>query len=80
MLAELCNIPKEAFQECFQNRKKCWKQYIKSAVEYSQVDNAQMLQSKLENDLLKLFIIFMDRPHKCCNSILSHHHILPNSF
>jgi hypothetical protein len=28
LLAQLSSIPKEAFQECFQNWKKCWKRCI----------------------------------------------------
>jgi len=41
LLAELCNVPNEAFQECFQNRKKFWEQCIKSGGEYFKGDKAQ---------------------------------------
>jgi len=41
LMAELCSIPKEAFQECFQNWKKHWEQCIKSGAEYSEGDKAQ---------------------------------------
>jgi hypothetical protein len=44
-LAELCSTPKQAFQECFQNWKKCWQQCLKSGGEYFEGDKAQQLQS-----------------------------------
>ena len=41
LLAELHSLSNEAFQECFQNRKKYWKQCIKSGEEYFKRDKAQ---------------------------------------
>ena len=63
LLAELCCIPMQACQECFQNWKKCSEQYIKSGGEYFEGDKAQWLQIKWANILFKLFRIIMDRPH-----------------
>jgi len=40
-LAQLSCIPKEAFHECFQNWKKCWKQCIRTGREYFERDKAQ---------------------------------------
>jgi len=41
LLAELCIGPNEAFQECFQNRRKFWEHCIKSGREYFIGDKAQ---------------------------------------
>ena len=41
LLAEIRSIPKEAFQECFQNWKKHWEQCIKSGGENFKGDKAQ---------------------------------------
>jgi hypothetical protein len=41
LLAELCSIPKEAFQEHFQNWKKHWEKCIKSGREFFKGDKAQ---------------------------------------
>jgi hypothetical protein len=41
LLAELHSVSNEAFQECFQNRKKFWEQCIKSGEEYFKRDKAQ---------------------------------------
>jgi len=62
LLAELCSIPKEAFQVWFQNWKKRWERSITSREGYNEGDKAQLLQSTWGNDLFKLFRIFMDRP------------------
>ena len=40
-LAELHRIPKEAYQECFQNWKRCWEHFIKSGGEYLKGDRDQ---------------------------------------
>jgi hypothetical protein len=41
LLAEICSIPKEELQECFQYWRKCWEQCIKSGGEYFEGDKAQ---------------------------------------
>jgi hypothetical protein len=41
LLAELYIVPKEVFQECFQNWKKHWEGCIKSGGEYFNSDKAQ---------------------------------------
>jgi hypothetical protein len=41
LLAELHSIPRQAFQEYFQNWNKCWEWCIQSGEEYFQWDNAQ---------------------------------------
>jgi hypothetical protein len=43
-LTELRSIPKQAFQECFQNWKKRWERCIKRGGEYFEGDRAQQLQ------------------------------------
>jgi len=43
-MADLCSVPKEAFQAYFQNCKKHWEQCIKSGGECFKGDRAQQLQ------------------------------------
>lgn len=41
LLAMLCNIHEEEFQECFKTRKKRWRRCIPNEAEYSEGDKAE---------------------------------------